>query len=99
MPQPLPDRPSGRDASRDPADVARLLHAAMAYLATAFHLLQCEAASERRYEAQAHIYLAREEIEHALAWDDKADEGGAVTMPPIFRRRRGLDDATRSLPG
>ena len=65
--QPMPDRPADLDAILDPADVARLLHAAMAYLATAFYLLQCEAGTEARYAAQAHIYLAREEIEAALA--------------------------------
>ena len=58
MPQPIPDVPASHDAIVDPAHVAQLLQVAAASLATAFHLLQCHAASEARYESQAHIYLA-----------------------------------------
>jgi hypothetical protein len=84
MTHPLPDSPPTLDVpldeapgpALDHAHVAQLLHAAHAYLATAFHLLQCHAAQEARYEAQAHIYLARKEIEQAIEWHQRAAAEG-----------------------
>ena len=76
MTQPRPNGPSSLDTAVDPTHIAALLQAAQAYLATAFHLLQCQAAHEARTEAQVHIWLAREEIEEALEHHEQAGEEG-----------------------